>query len=378
MYAKRQSKTLSAIPTNANEKGIVLVGTIALVAILAVFGTLGIVTTSTELIISKNHKTSVQARYVAEAGIHRTIGMINSSPGWLDGINPAINAFLGDNFFGNGKYEVNVYENEPTIGKIRILTTGEVNGSTTTFEAIVSSKKYGILDYASFSCFGLDLKDTDANEITGDVYVSGDLNLAESGIQLITGDVQATNDIVIGGTSYITGNAYANNHIDMESSADPNITGTATAGLVDGSGTAGDIVITTDPVASLCSVDDLAAITITFDEIQAFRDNADPNQTFFNYEFSEADNFAGIVYVENDFELTADSTFSDNVVFVVDRNVDISGSLTSNPPDMYSVIFLVPNGNFKVKGGTDIDIDATIIVGTVNPETDTKQVVILK
>ncbi|KKL65747.1 hypothetical protein LCGC14_2151860, partial [marine sediment metagenome] len=59
------------ISKNENEKGIVLIGAIALIAILALLGTVGIVTTTTEIIISKNHKTSVQARYITEAGIHR-------------------------------------------------------------------------------------------------------------------------------------------------------------------------------------------------------------------------------------------------------------------------------------------------------------------
>ncbi len=376
MDSKRQSKSLSVKPTNANEKGIVLVGAIALVAILALLGTVGVVTTSTELIISKNHKTSVQARYVAEAGIHRSIGMLNSSPGWIDGIDPTINAFSGDDSFGNGTYDVKVYEDDPTQGKVRILTTGDVNGSSSTFEAIVTPETYGILDYATFDCGDISLKLSPDNVITGDVFVDGTLDLEDSGVQLIIGDVYARGDIIIGGTSSITGNAFANGNIDVESDAILNIDGNATAGgVVTGpvgweskvSGTVSNGA-SPDPVEDLCNGTDLAAITITSEEIQNFRDNYD--YTFVNYEYTTSDNFTGIIYISGDFELLTDSTYSDNVVIVVDGVVDITGSLTRHASASAgsSVVFIVPNGDFNVKGGGNVVIDGTVLVGTVDSD----------
>ncbi len=68
MISKLQLKKSSIIAKAENEKGIVLIGAIALIAILALLGTVSIVTTSTELLISKNHKTGVQANYIARAG----------------------------------------------------------------------------------------------------------------------------------------------------------------------------------------------------------------------------------------------------------------------------------------------------------------------
>jgi hypothetical protein len=59
----------SIISKAEKEKGIVLVAAISLIALLALFGTVGVITTSTELIISRNHKTSTQAFYAAQAGI---------------------------------------------------------------------------------------------------------------------------------------------------------------------------------------------------------------------------------------------------------------------------------------------------------------------
>jgi hypothetical protein len=339
----------------------------------------GVVTTSTEIIISKNYKTSVQARYVSEAGIHRTIGMLNSGPGWIEGLtDPTIDAFPGDNSFGNGTYVVKVYEDDPTPGKVRILTTGDVNGSSSTFEAIVSPQSYKILDYATFDCGDITLKVSENNVINGDVFVNGNLDLEDAGIQQIIGDVYATGDIVIGGVSSITGNAYANGNIDLESSASPyNIDGDAKAkGSVSGdwdkvSGNVSDGV-SPDPVTNLCDAAHLGGITITSEEIQDFRDEAFSSGTYIdgNYEYDTSDNFTGIVHITEDLEITADSTFSGNVIFIVDGNVDISGSLTTTNGSY--VNFLVPNGNFKVKGGGNIVIDGTVLVGTVTVDDEGK------
>jgi Tfp pilus assembly protein PilX len=68
MISKLQLNKLSIISKAENEKGIVLIGAISLVAVLALLGTVSVVTTTTEIIISKNHKTSVQASYAAQAG----------------------------------------------------------------------------------------------------------------------------------------------------------------------------------------------------------------------------------------------------------------------------------------------------------------------
>ncbi len=380
MSSKLRLNKSSMTSKNKNEKGIVLVGTIALTALLALFGTLGIVTTSTELIISKNYKSSVQARYVAEAGIHRTIGMLNSGSGWIEGINPAINAFAGDNSFGNGTYDVNVYENDPTAGKVRIVTTGNVNGSSSTFEAIVCPRSFKIFDYANFDCGNVTLKVGPANKIIGNVFIGanpningadGTLDMEDSGVQIIEGNVQAEKDIVIKGGSYITGDANANGNIDLESSVDPNITGTATAGVaVSGPGNAGDKIVTANTVPDLCSGEYLTDNAITSEDIQDYREAAAKadNTITGNYEYASTNDFVDVVHITEDFELTENSTFSKDLVFIVDGNVDISAELRSTNDSF--VTFLVPSGNFKVKGGAIVEIDGNVYVGSVNVDVD--------
>ncbi len=53
------------------------------------------------------------------------------------------------------------------------------------------------------------------------------------------------------------------------------------------------------------------------------------------------------------------------MIFIVDGNAEIEGSLTSNPPGS-TVTFLVPTGDFEVKGGGSFTINGTVLVGTVD------------
>ncbi len=53
------------------------------------------------------------------------------------------------------------------------------------------------------------------------------------------------------------------------------------------------------------------------------------------------------------------------MIFIVDGNAEIEGSLTSSPAGS-SVTFLVPNGDFEVKGGGSFTINGTVLVGTVD------------
>ncbi len=53
------------------------------------------------------------------------------------------------------------------------------------------------------------------------------------------------------------------------------------------------------------------------------------------------------------------------MIFIVDANVEIEVSLTSNHPGS-SVTFLLPNGDFEVQGGGSFTIDGTVLVGTVD------------
>ncbi len=62
-----------------NEKGIILIGAISLIAILALSGTVGVITTFTEIKISNNYKTSIQASYAAQAGTEEARARLKGS-----------------------------------------------------------------------------------------------------------------------------------------------------------------------------------------------------------------------------------------------------------------------------------------------------------
>ena len=61
-----------------HDKGFVFIAALALIAILAIVSTVAVYTTTTDIRISGNYKTSVQAFYVAEAGIHDGISRLRN------------------------------------------------------------------------------------------------------------------------------------------------------------------------------------------------------------------------------------------------------------------------------------------------------------
>jgi hypothetical protein len=69
MNLKRQSKISSTQAQCRDEKGLVLIAAIALMAILALVAIISVTTTHTDIKISSNYKTSIQASYAAQAGI---------------------------------------------------------------------------------------------------------------------------------------------------------------------------------------------------------------------------------------------------------------------------------------------------------------------
>ena len=385
MNPKRQSKT-SPVPARQSlsggqlhpgrdENGFIIIAVIALVAILALVGTVAVMTTTTEIKISSNYKTRTQAFYIAEAGVHRAIGMLNdATTDWINLID-ANDAFFGDNDFGKGTYKVTISEDDPTLGSVLITSTGSASTSSSTVETVVTKQYYDVLlNYAMFDCGTIALKGGVTNTISGgDVYVNGTLDLepAGGGINIIKdGDAYARGDIVIGDNSYIeNGDAFANGNIDLEDSA--SINGNATTGVggvvsdhdkVSGTTTEG----VSDPVPDLCSGTNLADITMPSEDIQDLKDNANIKITE-NYTFNSVDDYTGIVHITGDFTLEDDATFSDNVIFIVDGNVEIKGSLTSDPPGA-SVTFIVPNSDFEVTGGGSVTIDGVLLVGTINED----------
>jgi Tfp pilus assembly protein PilX len=63
-----------------NEKGLVLIASLALISILALVATVSVITTYTNIKISSNYKTSIQASYAVEAGYEEARARLRGSP----------------------------------------------------------------------------------------------------------------------------------------------------------------------------------------------------------------------------------------------------------------------------------------------------------
>ena len=78
MKSKKYKNKLSLNVMHGHDKGFVFIAALALIAILAIVSTAAVFTTTTDIRISGNFKTSVQAFYVAEAGIHDGISRLRN------------------------------------------------------------------------------------------------------------------------------------------------------------------------------------------------------------------------------------------------------------------------------------------------------------
>jgi hypothetical protein len=122
-----------------SEKGMVLVIIILVVSVLLLIGTSATMSTNTDLRISANYKSSVDALYVAEAGIQRALAYlrtgadINTS---LTGGTPAGTLFGGSQNLSSGTYTVVLTNNTDDAGgasndtdnKVVVTSTGTAEG----------------------------------------------------------------------------------------------------------------------------------------------------------------------------------------------------------------------------------------------------------
>ncbi len=356
-----------------DESGIALIIALLITVLITTLGTAAILTSTTDVKIADNFESSLNSFYIAEAGIQRAIGNLNSVNNWIDSIADLTDAFSGDNSLGNGTYVVQVSWNDPAPGDVRLISTGRVaaTSASSTVEVVVTPQPFNVLNWASFSCGDLQLDSTKTNEIKdGDVYASGNLYLYTSS-QITNGDGYAMGNLSLTGSGNITGgNAFANGNVELYNNSV--ITGNATAGSsvvinhsgqVDGTSTSSDT--SPYPVTDLCDATNLHDIAITREQIDDFIANA--TETLGSYTPAGNINKTGIVVINGgDFILSSDATFADNVIFIIDGgSVEISGSLTSSPAGS-TVTILVTSGNFYVKGGGSIAFDGVVQVGTVD------------
>ena len=148
MKSKFLNKWDSHIKNNAihkDEKGIIFISAIALLAAIMLAGTVTVNSTTTDIKISSNYKKSKQAFYIAEAGTERaklvlaTVPFNNVLNGTFGGTNDDGQGLLdfGQNVpFANGNFDVFVDDSDGTVdidNTVRITSSGNIgNGSSST------------------------------------------------------------------------------------------------------------------------------------------------------------------------------------------------------------------------------------------------------
>ena len=378
MLRKQSKQTISLSTTYGEEQGFVLVSSLILIGLLTVIGMTGLTMTDLEVQIGANQHSAKQAFYLADSGIQRAIKKLADDNSWPSTLSDGSDAFGGDNLLGAGSYVVEVFDDDPNPGDVRIRSTGVttgLNGASATLE-IIGTKGGSfpaVLDYAAFSCGNLELEGG-MNEIRdGDVYTSGNLDMTGSGTHLIeNANAYALGNINLDNGQILNGDAFTNENANLNFSGSPNVGGNVTAGGgVSGSGTVTGTVTSgasPGPVTDLCTGSELADLAITAETIQDYRDNADTTISDFN-QSGGVITYTGIVHITDNMSLSGNLELTGNVIFIIDGNAEVTGPgvIQSNPPGS-TVTFLVPYNNFLVNGGGNFVIDGAVQVGTVNED----------
>jgi predicted acyltransferase (DUF342 family) len=245
MNLRCKSKVVRLIATGRNEKGIVLIAAIALVAILALAGTAAVITTTTDMKISSNYKTSAQAFYIAEAGIQ-------------DGINRLLNGNLSDNgsktdpnWNDTSTYSSDGFTNSFTLmhkvdsgtvvidsngNPLYIITcTGTSSSSKKVLETVFSLTYDSIFHDSLLGCDGVlatSSIDTDSYDSKIGTYEgqtpgdNGNISTTNTGVTItiasssvIKGDANSTGNLIMNSSAEVNGDANATGNLTMNSSS---------------------------------------------------------------------------------------------------------------------------------------------------------------
>ncbi len=190
------------------ESGIVLIVCIILLLMLSLIGISSMMTSNTEMDISGNSQHSVSAFYIADAGIEKALAVLQDSTEWRTGF---YNDSLADGVFNVQLFDSLTY---PYLGKsILVRSTGEVQGASSTIEAIFGPKyrthfQYGAYGRLSFDMLGggmIDSYDSDLGSYASQAVNGPDGNgyiFANEG-----GNIRSEGEIKLGGNAQCHGDA---------------------------------------------------------------------------------------------------------------------------------------------------------------------------
>lgn len=225
------------------DKGIVLIATLALIAIITLISTTAFYTTNTDIKISGNYKTSTQSFYLAEAGIHDGIGRLmygiisdsgaKMDPNWnttstysSSGMN---NSFTVTHHLIGGS----VVTDDSGVPLFLINSTGTSSASTKQIEAVVRLIYALPFSKALEGCDGVEIASnafTDSYDSTLGSYVSQVIpagtrkdaqNNAWARDKGNLSTANAGTDVIIDGNAQIHGNAKATRYVGIAGTGIP-------------------------------------------------------------------------------------------------------------------------------------------------------------
>lgn len=120
-----------------NERGVVLVTALMVMALLTVGGIAALNTSDTELQISGNQRVASQAFYLAEAGVQHAVGVFKK-----DGLATLKTTNFSNKALGGGSYSVTVTDQSSgSEDKFLLTSSGTSSGVSRTIEAVFSRAK---------------------------------------------------------------------------------------------------------------------------------------------------------------------------------------------------------------------------------------------
>src|SRR3990172_8669325 len=244
MNVQRQPKLLSIIVGYGDEKGMILIVVLALIAILTLAGTTAVITTTTDIKISGNYKTSVQSFYIAEAGIQDGINRLlngtivdnaKTDPNWNSSSTYSSNGF-NNSFTLMHKVGSGTVVNDSNGNPLYIITSnGTSSSSKKTLETVLSLTADSIFHDSLLGCDGVlatSSIDTDSYDSQIGSYASqtpgdnGNISTTNTGApvtiassSVIKGDANATGSLTMNSSAQVNGDANATGNLTMNSSS---------------------------------------------------------------------------------------------------------------------------------------------------------------
>lgn len=360
-----------------NQRGVILIAAYMVVVILLILGSAFIGRSISEKRIAERENESMQALYLAEAGLDTAQeGLKQNWDGYTTGL-PRTNVF--SQTFENGTFTVDL-EDGPITNTIKVISKGTVGTTEKTLEEIIRGTPGNGLpgfDFAALAAGNLSLEGNGSIE-NQDVYVNGNLEV-HSTDAIKGGDAHAKGNVTLLDGGSITGNINANGNITVQSGS--TITGDATSketvtnnGTITGTITSNAVP---DPVDEAALQAKAESYRLSSEDWDNYKAQAEAEGNYHGEDFYPSGNYTGTHYVDGSF--TIESDISGTATFVVSGNVMMTSgnvSLDPAPGSDYSFIIkgnvestetasgtlggvIYAEGNFDVS--TDITLEGAII-----------------